>query len=79
MSDRITKERLASLVEHLNKMTNNKVGYSIDYSYGGARLVDKDHRDILNRTTKAVQFDLIHAMLKGIYVMQDLYPMVKGI
>ena len=73
MKDRITQARLQLLVDHLNKMTDNKMDYSIGYAYGGARLESHNgSRNVLTRGTKREQWELIHAMLKGIYTIQDL-------
>lgn len=77
MTYRITQKDLDLQVERLNDLTNNKLGYTLGYAYGGVRL-ERAHKgllgaiDILPRTTKKEQYYLIVAYIHGIEIAQEL-------
>ena len=77
MTQRIKQKDLDLQVERLNDLTNNKLGYTLGYAYGGIRLERKHNDsygaiDVLPRTTKKEQYYLIVAYIHGIEIAQEL-------
>ena len=74
---RINMSELQSLVDHLNKETDNKFGFSIAYRKGGVTL-QRNGIDDSKKMTKQKLFDFIHGMLSVIWLIQENTPKKQG-
>jgi hypothetical protein len=74
---RINMSELQSLVDYLNKETDNKFGFSIAYRKGGVTL-QRNGIDDSKKMTKQKLFDFIHGMLSGIWLIQENTHTTQG-
>jgi hypothetical protein len=74
---RINMSELQSLVDHLNKETDNKFGFSIAYRKGGVTL-QRNGIDDSKKMTKQKLFDFIHGMLSVIRLIQENTHTTQG-
>ena len=80
MSDRITLEKLERIVYSLNKMTHNKIDFSLEHAYQGWRLVKKGGSvNVSERGSKRETYDFIRCYMDGIELGSVLHVLKNGI